>query len=187
MGFILALLLIIFPGQIRPFGPPVPVDEKIQNIQNIYHLVFIENELLDPREARYVFVKPEEFLVDIKMIQSRAERLKDVSFVDDSIRWPERDFVNKILILNREYRQWLENCIELYPENASLKEAREETEFLYKIWDAVRDARCEYYYVHIRREAMLKLKTELDKIDETWYDKGMLPPFVPVWRFTSIR
>ena len=142
------------------------------------------NEILDPREVRYVLVKHDEFVSDLRMIQRRSHDLQQAPFLSDAVRFPERALVNELLLMNRSYRQYLENCLPLYPHSAELKTAREEVEVLYQVWDAVRDARCEYYYVHIRRQALKKLQ---DMLGEDDYERGKLPPHVPHWRFTALR
>ena len=58
-----------------------------------------------------------------------------------------------------------------------------EVDRLYQIWDTTRDARCEYYYIHVRRGALKKLR---DAVGEEAYYSGTLPPHVPVWRFARI-
>jgi hypothetical protein len=141
-------------------------------------------EILDQREIRYVLVKPDEFVSDLRMLQRRAHDLQQAPFLNDSVRFPERVIVNELLLMNRAYRQFLENCSPLYPHSADLRAAREEVELLYQVWDAVRDARCEYYYVHIRRQALKKLQ---DMLGEADYENGNLPPHVPHWRFTALR
>jgi hypothetical protein len=55
-----------------------------------------------------------------------------------------------------------------------------ETDRLYQVWDAVRDARCDYYYVNVRRQALERLRELVG--DEAYYS-GDLPPCVPLWHF----
>jgi hypothetical protein len=59
----------------------------------------------------------------------------------------------------------------------------QETEHLYQVWDTVRDARCDYYYVTVRRQALKKLRKMLG-VDDYYF--GKLPPPVPLWRFQEI-
>jgi hypothetical protein len=141
-------------------------------------------ELLDPREVRYVLAKSDEFISDVRMLQRRAHDLHQAPMLHDAARFPERTIVNELLLFNRAYRQHLENCLPLYPNNADMRAAKEEVEQLYQIWDCVRDARCEYYYVHIRRQALKRLH---DMLGETDYQQANLPPHVPYWRFTHVR
>ena len=58
-----------------------------------------------------------------------------------------------------------------------------EADRLYQIWDLVRDNRCDYYYVTVRRQALKKLK---EMIGDQAYYSGQLPPHVPVWQFARI-
>lgn len=141
-------------------------------------------ELLDRREVRYVLAKSDEFLSDLRMLQRRAHDLQNAPPLRDAVRFPDRNIVNDLLLFNRAYRQHLENSLPLYPHNAELRAAREEVEQLYQVWDCVRDARCEYYYVHIRRQALKRLHDMLGNED---YLQANLPPHVPYWRFTQVR
>ena len=63
------------------------------------------------------------------------------------------------------------------------REAVQEADRLYQVWDNVRDARCDYYYVTVRRHALQKLR---EAIGPEAYYAGCLPPHVPVWRFQRI-
>lgn len=141
-------------------------------------------EILDPREVKYVLAKPDEFISDLRMLQRRAHDLNQAPSLQDAVRFPDRALVNELLLFNRAYRQQLENAMPLYPHCAELRAAREEVETLYQIWDNVRDARCEYYYVHIRRQALKRLQDMLGAAD---YQQAKLPPHVPLWRFTEVR
>lgn len=144
----------------------------------------LSSEILDHREIRYVLVRPDEFIVDLRMLQRRQHDLYHAPALAEAQRFPDRSIVNELLIFNRSYRQHLDACLPLYPASAELRTAREEVEQLYQIWDAVRDARCEYYYVHIRRQALKRLSEMLGPED---FQNGSLPPHVPVWRFTTIK
>jgi hypothetical protein len=141
-------------------------------------------EILDPREVRYVMAREDEFLTDLRMLQRRQRDLYDAPPLFDADRFPDRSTVNDLLIFNRTYRQYLDAMIPLYPNHAELKAAKDEVEQLYQLWDAVRDARCDYYYVHIRRQALKKLRDQLGPRD---YQGAALPPHVPTWRFTEVR
>jgi hypothetical protein len=141
-------------------------------------------EILDQRELRYVLVRQDEFLVDVRMLQRRQRDLYDAPPIQDAQRLPDKGMVNEFLQFNRAYRQHLDSCLLLYPNSASLKAAREEVEQLYLIWDAVRDARCDYYHIHIRRQALKKLRDILGNDD---YQQTNLPPHVPVWRFECLK
>ena len=48
----------------------------------------------------------------------------------------------------------------------------------------MRDARCEYYYITVRRQALKRLRT---MIGAEAYDAAELPPYVPLWRFLELN
>jgi hypothetical protein len=145
----------------------------------------IQWEVLDPREAPFMLARKEEFRDDLGMLQRRYQELADAPSVHDCLRFPTRTAVTEVLDFNRSYRRYLD--MQQPVERArwwEYQSAAEETDHLYHIWDTVRDARCECYYVHIRRRA---LKTLRDMIGDDAYYTGQLPPYVPLWRFQEIQ
>jgi hypothetical protein len=56
-----------------------------------------------------------------------------------------------------------------------------ETDRLYEIWNAARDAGTTYYYVTVRREALRKLR---DLLGPDYY-RMTFPSPVPTWRFDN--
>lgn len=147
--------------------------------------ILINAELLDQRELRYILTKLDEVTSDWRMIQRRANSLKNAPYLVDHLRFTmDRSTVNELLLFNRAYRQHLDNCLPLYSRSIEIRMAHEENEILYQVWNCVRDAKCEYYYTHIRRQALARLQT---MIGEENFNKGWMPPHVPIWRFTAIR
>jgi hypothetical protein len=145
----------------------------------------VEWEILDPREVRYVLVRPEDFASDLSLLRRRYHDLADAPPVCDAERFPERATINEYLAFNRAYRQQID--VGLPAESSrwwELRSALQETDHLYYVWDTVRDARCEYYYVTVRRQALKRLREMLG--DEA-YCASRLPPFVPLWRFQEIN
>jgi hypothetical protein len=53
----------------------------------------------------------------------------------------------------------------------------------YQVWDTVRDARCDYSSITVRRQALGKVRT---RIAVGVSRNGILPPHVPVRRFPFI-
>lgn len=141
-------------------------------------------EILDPREIRYVLTRPEDFTADIKLLQRRYHELANAPPLHDSHRFPDRGTVSDLLAFNRAYREHMETrqAVEIV-HWWEFREAVQETDRLYQVWDTVRDARCEYYYVTVRRTALKRLREMLG--DEDYY-AAKLPPHVPVWRFKRI-
>jgi hypothetical protein len=141
-------------------------------------------EILDPREVRYVLARPEDFTSDLNLLRRRCHDLATAPRIVDANRLPERALVNELLSFNRTYRQHI--AMSQPAASARGEETRcalQETDRLYNIWDTVRDARCEYYYVTVRRQALKRLR---ELIGDEAYDDGMLPPHVPLWRFQEI-
>jgi hypothetical protein len=145
----------------------------------------VEWEILDSREIRYVLVRPEDFASDLSLLRRRYRDLADAPPVCDSDRFPERATINDYLAFNRAYRQQID--VGLPAESSrwwELRSALQETDHLYYVWDTVRDARCEYYYVTVRRQALKRLR---EMLGEEAYYSNKLPPFVPLWRFQEIN
>jgi hypothetical protein len=141
-------------------------------------------EILDPREARYVLARSEDFAADLKLLRRRLRELADAPPLCDCHRFPDRNLVNELLSFNRSYRQHLDSRQAMEGTNWwELSEAVGEADRLYQIWDTVRDARCDYYYVTVRRQALKKLR---EAVGYRAYCTGCLPPHVPVWRFARI-
>lgn len=172
-------LLTTPPGALEP----APDAVRWPIVQSAVQQLAIDWELLDPRETRYILAKPDEFGVDINLLRRRFQELKDVPLLADSQRLPDRNTANELIHFNRAFRKTLESrrAIETDRSDEWL-EIIGETDKLYQVWDAVRDARCEFYYVTVRRQAMRKLKDQLG--DDAW-EKAILPPGVPTWRFAD--
>lgn len=149
------------------------------------HKVGVDWEILDERECRYVVSRPEDFAADVNLLRRRYQELKDAPRVAESFRFPDRHAVNDLVRFNRSFRKHLDLRYELETDRAEeLRAVMRETDKLYQLWDAVRDARCEFYYVTVRRQALKKLK---DMLGEDGYEHVDLPPCVPLWRFNEMR
>jgi len=141
-------------------------------------------EVLDPRETRYILKQAESYPSDLKLLRKRFRDLADAPPLHDCMRFPDRALINDLLAFNRAYRQHLDSRQALDTTRAyELNEALREADRLYQVWDTVRDARCEFYYVTVRRQALKKLR---DTVGTQAYYSANLPPHVPVWRFTRI-
>jgi hypothetical protein len=178
LSYPLALALLVTPS---PATAPDP------DVANLWHLaptmqaLGVELEILDQRELRYVLARPEDVQSDVRLLRRRWAELADAPPLHDAMRFPDRALVNELLSFNRAYRQHLDNRQGM--DGAAwweLREAIHETDRLYGIWDTVRDARCDYYYVTVRRQALAKLR---DLVGFRAYSSGAIGPHVPVWRF----
>jgi hypothetical protein len=179
---LLAVVLLTAP----PDTLPAPHDPALcTSLREPLRALAIQWEILDPREAPFMLARPEEFPDDLNMLRRRYQELADAPSVHDALRFPTRAVVTDYLDFNRSYRRYLD--MRQPVDRARWWEyqtALEETEQLYHIWDTVRDARCECYYVHIRRRALKSLRSMIG--DEDYY-AGKLPPYVPLWRFQEIE
>jgi hypothetical protein len=170
-------------------SPDAPLPETnaelYASIQPPLQALAIEWELLDPREARYVLARPEDLTADLNLLRRRCHDLRDAPPASDAVRFPERAAVNELLAFNRAFKQFVEVRQPGEPgRSPELREAVTEIDHLYHVWDTVRDARCEYYYVTVRRQALKRLR---EMLGEEAYYSAKLPPHVPVWRCQEIR
>jgi hypothetical protein len=141
-------------------------------------------EILDHREVRYVLTRNEDYKSDMGLLRRRHYDLSDAPPLHDCVRFPPRSAVTPLLAFNRTYRENLEKLKEV--ERGRLEElesALQEADRLYQIWDDIRDTRCEYYYITVRRQALKRVR---DAIGIVAYHNGNYPPHVPIWRFQKI-
>src|SRR5262249_24018854 len=137
-------------------------------------------ELLDPREVKYTLVKADEFERDLKELQTRFAALADAPSLAECRRLPSREVAGDLLASNRAYRESLSHRLAVDVIHAEeLRAALHQTDQLYRVWDLVRDARSEGYYVRSRREAVQQLR---ELVGPHAFYSGQLPPHVPLWR-----
>ena len=178
LDYALAVALLASPSESLDL---TGVSEHLATVRPTIQAVAIYWEILDPREVRYVLMRSDDFSGDLKLLRRRYAELHDAPPLYDQMRFPDRLLINDLLSFNRAYRQTLDNRQAL--ELASwweLNEMVQEVDRLYNVWDTIRDVRCEYYYVTVRRQALKKLRDTLG--NEAYYN-GKLPPHVPIWQF----
>lgn len=177
--------LIIVTLLTSPIDAPVPCDLcPTRELRDAMQIVAVQWEILDPREVRYVLTREEDFEADVRLLRRRYHELLGAPSLSDGNRFPERGAISDMLAFNRAYRQSLDSrlAVELV-RWWELQEAVQETDRLYAVWDLVRDARCDYYYVTVRRGALKRLR---DMVGPELYYSGNMPPYVPLWRFQVI-
>jgi hypothetical protein len=174
------ILLAAPPEWVAPFVQPC----TFALLQPALRTTGVYWELLDTREVRYILARPDDFLSDFALLRRRYQDLADAPALYDGLRFPDSETASRLLAFNRSYRQYLTNRqpVEIL-RWGDLRAAAQETDQLYHIWDTVRDARCEYYYVTVRRQALKKLR---DLLGPEAYYSGRLPPPVPLWRYQSV-
>jgi hypothetical protein len=182
--FILAAALLTGPSS-ADLPDPAQMGHHFPALRVALVTLSLEWEILDPREIRYVLAREEDFASDLRMLQRRYQDLADAPFLCDAFRFPERSAVNELLVFNRAYRNYLEVRQPMQvAQGGYLRSVLKEVDQLYSVWDTVRDARCEYYYVTVRRQALKHLR---ELVGDDAYYKGELPPHVPVWRFQDLN
>lgn len=183
--YLLAALLITTSPEV--IEDRVPTSDEWVVLQNSLQGVAVEWQLMDKRETTYIFARREDYGVDLQMIRLRYVDLKDAPKVEDSDRFPPREWVTKQLTFNRAFRKKMMERIDGGLENdrvGTLTQVVKETDQLYQVWDLVRDGECVFYYVTVRRLALKRLR---DLIGREAYEAADLPPFVPHWRFNDLR
>lgn len=179
--YLLAVALLSAP--VDAPEPSIPAERLAQVRPSIQQLA-VQWEILDPREVRYVLTRTEDMAADLKLLRRRYLDLRDAPPLLECQRFPDRAAVSDLLAFNRGYKQHIDSCQSVDLVNWwELREAVQEADRLYVIWDTVRDARCEYYYVTVRRQALKRLR---ELIGDEAYHAGRLPPYVPVWRFQRL-
>ena len=179
LDYVLAVAMIV-----APCGERDQFHESYERVRPTVQSVALDMEIMDPREVRFVLTRREDYAGDVELITRRYADLYGAPSLADCVRLPDRGLVTDLLSFNRAYRQHVERVAENNPQRYwELWEVKRETDRLYQVWDLVRDARCGYYYVTVRRQAMRKL---MDAIGEEAYYNCDLPPHVPTWRFATI-
>jgi hypothetical protein len=143
----------------------------------------VEWEILDQREDR--LLRLEDFQSDLAVLRQRYCDLRDAPPIRDANRFPNRHQITEMLRFNREYRRNLD-CRQVFDRDrlGYLKNAVREADELHDLWELVREASSEVYYVPVRRQALKKLR---DQLGEAAYHAGDLPPHVPLWRFVDVK
>lgn len=162
-----------------------PDEDRWPAIRDAIHKTAVDWEIMDPRETRYVLATREDFEADLNLLRKRHGELADAPKLVDAQRLPERRTVNELIRFNRAFRKNLEERQAWEADRSDLFcTAIQETDRLYRHWDAVRDAQCDFYYVTVRRAALKKLR---DGIGADAFAIGHMPHHVPDWRFAPVR
>jgi hypothetical protein len=187
---------MLIPAAILLEDPPgVPL--YVGNVEQQKHLMSalsklcVQRQLLDPREQRYVFVHDTDLESDLNMVRRRRVELANAPFLAEAAWLPDRALANNLISFNRSYLRHIERRmaleLDLVPQ---LRVVISEINDCYKVWDYMRDARCESYYVTVRRHALLNVKKVLSQIEDEYGDYWQtrrLPPYVPHWRFQEMK
>src|SRR5262245_47079798 len=144
-----------------PMGTPeaAPTPERWPAVRDALHQTAVDWEILDSRERRYVLTKREDFQDDLDFLRKRRAELAEAPRVGEAERLPDRLAINDGIRFNRSFRKNMEIRSAWESDRADfIREVINENERLYKIWDAIRDAKSDLHYVTTRRIALLKLR-----------------------------
>lgn len=137
-------------------------------------------EILDPRETEHILAQPQHFAADLRLLAGRYRDLADAPSLAECARFPTRAIANDFLAVNRAFHKSLEARLPLDPLHADqVRLVLQENEHLHGVWETVRAAGCEYYYITVRRKALKDLRELIGPRD---FYTGNLPPNVPMWR-----
>jgi hypothetical protein len=144
----------------------------------------VQLEILDPRECRYYFIDPDYFGVDLQSLRRRHRELKGAPLLADCNMFPPREVIADLLSLNRSWRQHMSDWADSGTWHAEeIHQAIDVGDEYYRLWDFARDARCDYYYVSVRRKSLLNLRNAIGNIR---YYANQMPPPVPLQYFHDI-
>lgn len=178
LDYVLVVAAIIAPGEVLP-------GEATEHLRLARPLreVALHWELLDPREQARLFTRANAFATDLELVRRRHRALDDAPFASEITRFPPRRVVADHLAFNRTYHRALVLRREAMGRSDFLDQAISENDRLYRVWDLLRDAQCECFYVTARRQSLRGLR---DAVGLDLYYRGTLPPHVPLWSFTRI-
>jgi hypothetical protein len=181
----LETFLLAFSLMSAPLDDPVDHDLSENKLLRTFLVqLALDWEFIDDRERNYIFVDVHNFQADVNTLRTRYRDLKDAPPASDALRFAERSYVSDLLVANRDYRKYVEVRQAGEPHRRDYwQNVLNETDQLYNIWILVRDCSYEYYYITMKRSALLALR---EKIGPANYYSGCLPPHVPTWRFQSI-
>ena len=138
-------------------------------------------QILDARELGRLLNDAKDFPQDLKVLQERMQRLYCAPLLEERGRFVPLKLVEQLTAHNRAYRKELEDRLALDTLHAEeLRAAIAETEELFRIWDTLRDALTEHYYIDYQRQALDRLRQQ---IGLAAFYRGDMPPALPIWRF----
>jgi hypothetical protein len=176
---VLAAVLLTSPIESPEVVPHLEV------IQPTFLQLAIDAEVLDPREEQLLRGLSKDLAGDYRFLRQRYDSLLPAPSLEECDRFPSRRLVEDMLAFNRAYRKDLLDRMELdsHP-TEQLRQAVQEVDQLHFLWTTVRDAKCSFYYVTVRRQSLQHLRELIG--DEAFY-RGELPPHVPLWCFPPLR
>lgn len=173
LDHVLALALLIAPAECEEaFRAP-----EHASVWRSVRAAALSLELLDPRELPYLLARSGDYEADLRLLRRRFAELRDAPPLADVSRFPHAELACCVLAHNRAFHRDLSVRRDaLGATRPEFDAALHEAERLYKVWDAARDARGDYYYVIVRRQALARLR---ELLGEDAYHRGQMPPPTP--------
>jgi hypothetical protein len=176
---LLAAVLLTAPIASDDLGP------QLELIRPTLMQLAIDTEILDPREESLLLGMSKDAAGDYQVLRQRYEALLSAPRADEAERFPDRRVVEDFLAFNRAFRKELQAYLDMNPDTSEeVRTAVEELDAMHHLWSAVRDFRCRFYYVTVRRQALAEVRELVGA--EAFY-RGQLPPHVPLWCFPRLQ
>lgn len=177
----IAYLLLMTPAGVPETAPPEPTFHQVRD--HVRHLA-IDWQILDDREQNHFLARPEDWGDDLNTLRKRVAEFADVPRVEDIDRFPPKEVLKEAVRFNRALRRNLEKRLEEEPHHAALLlDVIDETDRLYKLYDALVDARCNFYYSSVRRCGLRRAR---ELLGPDAYARAELPLCVPMSAFTEL-
>ncbi len=177
--YVLAAALLTTPVESPELVP------HLELVQPTLLQLAIDAEILDPREEQYLHGLSNDLAGDCKAMRQRHDRLFRTPAVVECERLPPLKVIDEFLAFNRAYRVDLKAQFESNPVRAeALRTAIEDVDQLHHVWSTLREARCGFYYVMVRRQALQHLH---DLVGAEAFYRAQLPPHVPIWQFQRMK
>ncbi len=175
----LAILLLTTALDPADLGPHLAL------VKPTFLALAVEAEILDRREEQFFEGLSQDPLGDVRALQQRYRQLQKAPRLAECERFLDRNRIEHLLAFNRAYRKDLLAGLELEARYAEqFRQAINEVDQCYLVWSLLRDARCGFYYVTARRQALLQLR---DLVGVDAYYSAELPPHVPSWHFPRMK
>ena len=169
--FALAVSLLV-----APVGTPLPSMEDFDwlQVQSSIHRVAIDWEIMDPREKKFLVVNQRDLQDDVDRLRQRYADLQGAPKLIDATRFPNKDIINRMIEENRAVRRDIDQRQHLETDRASgFRSAMYEIDEFHEVWNTLLHAKCDFYYIDVRRKALKKL---LNQLGTEAYAAAMLPP-----------
>jgi hypothetical protein len=176
---ILATVLLTAPIEAEDLAP------HLELVQPTFLQMALQVEILDVRETQILEGLSKDTAGDHRALRQRFDALLSAPRLVECTRFPERSLIEDFLAFNRAYRKELVEYLEMNVAYAEeMRTALNEVDQMHHLWSTLRDARCQLYYVTVRRQSLQHLQ---DLIGAEAFYRSQLPPHVPLWCFPRLR